>query len=80
MDVCEALSLTCVLHRDDAIISLRKKLKAAHTRNYRLRKNAQQSAAVLEVEQRARSILKEILVLSIRRTDLLESLARTADV
>ena len=80
MDSCEALSLTCVIHRDSEILCLRRKLVAAHSRNYRLRKKAQHLERELNVEQCARLILHEVLLSSLRRTDSLEAELRIADV
>ena len=79
MDLCEALSLTCLEYRDAEISSLRRKLTAAHSRNYRLRKTAQRAAETLVVERRARLILHEILMSSIRRMDSLELGAQIAN-
>ena len=73
MDSCEVLGLSCALFRDAELSSLRKKLTASHSRNYRLRKKAQLSAEKLEVERCARRILNEIIVVCLRRTDLLEA-------
>ena len=82
MDSCAALSLTCLLYRDVEMRSLRRKLAAAHSLNYRLRKKAQLAAKrcanQLEVERCARFLLHEVLVSSLRRTDSLEAVARTA--
>ena len=78
MDSCAALSLTCLVHRDVEIRSLRRKLAAAHSLNYRLRKKAQLAANQLEDERCARFILHEVLLSSLRRTDSLEAAARTA--
>ena len=78
MDSCAALSLTCLAHRDVEVRSLRRKLAAAHALNYRLRKKAQLTANQLEVERCARFLLHEVLVSSLRRTDSLEAVARTA--
>ena len=79
MDSCEALGLTCVLYRDDEVSSLRRKLTAAHSRNYRLRKIAQLSAEKLKVERYSRSLMNEMLVSCFRRMDSLESAARIVD-
>ena len=78
MNVCEALGLTCLEHRNDEMRALRRKLNAAHSQNYRLRKKAQQTAGQLEVEQCARHILHEILMVALRRMDSLEAAARIA--
>ena len=82
MDSCAALSLTCLLYRDVEMRSLRRKLAAAHSLNYRLRKKAQleaeRCANQLEVERCARFILHEVLLSSFRRMDSLEAAARTA--
>ena len=80
MDSYEALSITCLQYRDAEVRSLRRKLVAAHSRNYRLRKTAQLSAEQLEVERCARNILHEILLISLRRTDSLEEAADIAGV
>ena len=80
MDSCEALSLTCAIHRDCEILCLRRKLLAAHSRNYRLRKKAQHLERELNIERCARHILHEVLLSSLRRTDSLEAELHTGDV
>ena len=71
----DALEVVCKHFRnecgDDLIISLRKRINRTYVANFRLRKKLKAMEEHMRIQASCRQILDQILVLLIKRTDLM---------